>query len=161
MNWLGALLLVCASYICGTALAKDEGESLKSIESLLLLLSYMRRRMSTERIPLYAIFLDFKDSYLESKGFLDIIRSHRDGLPMLWSKAIAILPSDDEVKRECIYFGDSLGTLSLDEQIARLDALSAFLTEKSNKLRISLPDKQKSIKTVCLLLGLMTAIILL
>lgn len=161
MNWLGALLLVGASYICGIVLAKDEGESLKSIDSLLLLLSYMRRRMSIERVPLYAIFFDFNDSYLESKGFLKIIRSHRDGLPMLWRKAVVTLPSDDEVKRECIYFGDSLGTLSLDEQIARLDALSAFLSEKNNALRISLPNKQKSIKTVCLLLGLMTAIILL
>ncbi len=161
MNWLGALLVVCASYLCGLALAKDEGNGLKTLDSLLLLLSYMRRRMSTERIPLFTIFSDFHDEYLENCGFLDIIRSHRNGLPLLWSEAVSRLHADEEIKREYLHFGESLGGLPLDEQIKRLDALTSFITEKRNELRAGLPDKQKSIKTVSLLLGLMTAIILL
>ncbi len=161
MNWLGAMLVVCASYVCGITLAKDEGNSLKTLDSLLNLLSYMRRRMSLERMPLFDIFSDFNDEYLEKIGFLKIIRSHRNGLTALWSDAISTLSIDEETKREYLRFGESLGSLPFDEQIVRLDSLSVFITEKRNELRISLPDKQKSIKTVSLLLGLMTAIILL
>lgn len=161
MNWVGALLVVCASYICGIALAKDEGNALKTLDSLLTLLSYMRRRMSLERIALFDIFSEFHDEYLEKIGFLKILRSHRNGLPTLWSDAVLTLCVDEETKREYLRFGESLGSLPLDEQIVRLDSMTVFITEKRNQLRESLPDKQKSIKTVSLLLGLMTAIILL
>lgn len=161
MNWVGALLVVCASYICGIALAKDEGNALKTLDSLLTLLSYMRRRMSLERIALFDIFSEFHDEYLEKIGFLKILRSHRNGLPTLWSDAVLTLCVDEETKREYLRFGESLGSLPLDEQIVRLDSMTVFITEKRNQLRESLPDKQKSIKTVSLLLGLMAAIILL
>lgn len=161
MNWLGAFVVVLASYLLGILLAKDEGIALKSAESLLSLLSYMKRRMQSERTPLFAIFSDFNDRFLQEIGFLDILRSHREGISVLWQEAVKHLKTDSETEKECLRFGESLGQLPLDEQIARLDALTVFLTEKCNTLRKNLPDKQKSIKTVCLLLGLMTAIILL
>ena len=117
--------------------------------------------MRVERTPLFAIFSDYNDAFLEENGFLDILRSHREGLTGLWNDAIKHLKLEKETERECLRFGESLGQLSLDEQITRLDTLSDFLTERRNELQKSLPDKQKSIKTVCLLLGLVTAIILL
>ena len=161
MNWVGALLVIIASYLCGFALAKDEGNGLKTLDSLLSLLTYMRRRMNSERIPLFEIFSGFRDEYLEKCGYLDIIRSHRNGVSSLWNDAVSTLYVDEETKREYMRFGESLGNLPLDEQLARLDSFCEFITEKKNKLKSTLPDKQKSIKTVCLLLGLMTAIILL
>lgn len=161
MNWLGALLVVTASYLCGVSLARDEGNRLKTLDSLISLLSYMRRRMSAERVPLYEIFAEFNDGFLEHNGFLDILRSHRHGIALLWHQAVSILPVDAEIKNELIRFGNSLGILPLDEQLKRLDALISFVSDKRSELRASLPDKQKSIKTICLLLGLMASIILL
>ena len=80
MTWLGAALSVCASYFCGVTLAKTESERLMAVDSLLKLLSHMKRRISSERLPLYKIFSDFEDDFLESKGFLHLLRSHRQGL---------------------------------------------------------------------------------
>ncbi len=161
MNWLGALLVVAASYFCGTALARDEGDRLKTLDSLILLLKYMRRRINAERIPLFEIFSGFDDEFLEDNGFLPILRSHRNGMPILWSEAVSKLPTDEETKRELTHFGQSLGGLPMEEQILRLDACVSFLSDSRKSLLSNLPAKQKSIKTVCLLLGVMAAIILL
>lgn len=161
MNWIGAAMVVTASWLFGISLAKDEGAKLKALESLISLLSYMRRRMSGERIPLYEIFSEYEDGFLDSCGFTGIIRSHRNGITRLWSEAVMTLRLGDELEKEVVRFGNSLGEVSLDEQIRRLDALMLFLSEKHDGLSVTLPEKQKSIKTVCVLLGIMVSIILL
>ena len=68
MNWLGALLTLASSYFCGIMLANGESERLGAIDSLIRLLTYMRRRMVAERLPLYRIFDGFEDDYLERIG---------------------------------------------------------------------------------------------
>ncbi len=161
MSWVGALMTVCASYVCGAMLAKGESERLEAVDSLLKLLSYMRRRISAERMPLYRIFAEFEDGFLERCGFLEVMRSHRQGPESLWLDAIKTLPTGKELQDELSHFGISLGALSLEEQLKRLDALYLFLSESRESLKGVLAQRQKSIKTVCLLMGLTAAIILL
>ena len=161
MNWLGALLTLASSYFCGIMLANGESERLGAIDSLIRLLTYMRRRMVAERLPLYRIFDGFEDDYLERIGFLKCLRSSRHGLEVLWKTAIKALPTDKETVAELEHFGESLGALPLDEQIKRIDSLSSFLTEKRVGLNGSLAQKRKSIKALCLLAGALVSIILL
>ncbi len=161
MNWLGALLTVIASYICGAMLASGETEKAKAIDSITRLLTYMRRRMLAERLPLYRIFAEFEDGFLEDVGFLECIRSSRRGLETLWQNAVKALPTDKETIEELTHFGESLGALPLDEQIKRIDIVSSFLAEKKAQLNGALRQKMKSIKSVCLLMGIAIAIILL
>ena len=87
MNWLGALLTVISSYICGAMLANGESERLVAFDSMIRLLTYMRRRISTERLPLYRIFSEFEDGYLEEIGFLKGLRTSRRDLDLLWQNA--------------------------------------------------------------------------
>lgn len=161
MNWIGALLLVTASYFGGTLVAHREGDRLSALDSLISLLSYMHRRMSAERTPLYELFSDYGDAFLENAGFLPALRAHRNGLPAVWRDALKTLPLDREDRAELTRFGENLGMLTLEEQIKRLDACRELLGESRGKLRETLPAKQKSIRTVALMLGLTAAIILL
>lgn len=160
MNWLGALLLVISAYFCGIKLAHDEGERLKALDSIIDLLEFMHRRMNAERTPLYLLFASFEDEYLESVGFLPVMRSCRSGLTPLWQEAVSKLPLDTESERELLHFGESLGALPLDTQSARLSSCLSALADSRAKLRDTLPAKQKSIKTVSLLFGALAAIIL-
>ena len=146
MNWLGAVLTVAASYFCGVILASGETERLKVYDSLIGLLTYMRRRMLAERMPLYCIFDEFEDEFLEAKGFLSVMRAGRDLIELRWSGAICVLNPDKKLKSELLHFGETLGALALDEQIKRIELLSAFLTEERGKLNALLPQRRKSIK---------------
>ena len=161
MIWLGAFLTVVSSYLCGIMLANGESERLWAVESLLRLFTYMHRRISAERLPLYRIFVEFTDEYLERIGFLDRVRSSRHGLESVWQSAVLLLPTDKEVFDELFRFGESLGILPLDEQIKRIDITCIFLNEKRAKISGALQQKRKSVKSVCLLMGIAIAIILL
>lgn len=161
MNWLGAVLLVGAAYFLGVRLSDAERDRLKTVDSVIAFLTYMRRKMVYERTPLYDIFSRFSDPYLEKLGFLPCLRTRRSGLGELWGNALAFVDVDPRISGELGYFGESLGGLPLDEQIKRLDSCLEELKNESDMLQKQLPSKQKSIKTVCLLFGLMTAIILL
>ena len=160
MNWIGGVLVVMSGYLFGKYLSEIERDKLKAIEALLDFLGYMRRKMLYERIELYSIFCDYSDEYLEKVGFLSELRFCNNGKNK-WETAIKAFEIEDNVYNELKYFGESLGILPIDEQIKRLDSCCISLEETKNKLKSSIPPKQKSIKTVCLLFGLMTAIILL
>lgn len=161
MKWLGALLIVAASYFCGGFLAHGEKERVQSLESMTALLKYMRRRISAERAPLYNIFASFSDARLEETGFLAIMRSRTGELNSLWKSALETLCLDGEAEAELLRFGEDMGRLPLDEQEKRIDICLDMLYTERDKIRAGLPAKQKSKKTVCVLAGLLAAILLL
>ncbi len=161
MNWLGALLVVVASYLCGITLSRDERDKLKTVESLIDLISYMKRRMSFELVSLPRIFFEYDGLFPKTQPFMTELRSRTDRLNIAWERAVSRLCVEEDTKKELARFGDSLGRLTLDEQIKRLDSLYAFLLDKKKSLADLLPARQKSIKAVCTLIGMMTAIILL
>jgi hypothetical protein len=120
----------------------------------------MKRRMLSERKPLFEIFCEFDEPYLETVGFLDEMRSNRN-TKNVWETALKKLSVDEDALRELKLVGNDLGELPLFEQISRLDNCIAFLEEKKKSLQTTLPPKQKSVKTVCLLSGTLLAIIML
>lgn len=160
MKWAGAIILVAASYLCGQALSGEDGKKLSAIEAMAELLKYIRRRMWTERLPLYQIFSAYEDDFLEKIGFLELMRSHRTHINNRWKQALNLLPLEKEVFGELLRFGNELGLLPLEEQIKRLDGCMDFLENEKAKLAKALPPKQKTTKTVCLLCGLLAAILL-
>lgn len=161
MNWLGAAILVLASYICGNMLSAQMQEQVKILSALITLLEYMRRRMLSERAPLHRIFFDFDNELLVNIGFIPPLRTKRSDISDIWSDAVKKLSISEEAKNELCLLGISLGRVRLDEQIKRLDACISYLESEQKRLQSELPPKQKSTKTVCLLFGLLTAIILL
>lgn len=161
MNWLGAAMLVLASYLCGKLLSDQMSEQEKTVSSLISLLEYMRRRMISERTPLYKIFSDFDNAVLSRIGFIQPLRSRQGDIAELWRDSVKGSNISEEAKNELLHLGESLGLLRLDEQIKRLDACLEYLKSECARLHSELPRQQKSTKTVCLLFGLLTAIILL
>lgn len=159
MNWIGALLVVSASYYCGVLVAENEKKRLAEVELIISLLSYMRRRMSVERMSLYRIFESYRAQ--NESEFLKILTSNAGEASLLWKSAVPHLDIDADLKHELLIFGESLGKLPLDEQIKRLDSCTDVLIKGKDRLKSELPARQKSRKTICLLFGLMTAIILL
>ena len=160
MSLIGAILISVCSYFFGALLADSEKERLCTLDALELLFSDMQRKISSLRTPLYLIFAEFENERLESLGFLPLLRSQRSLQP-IWRDAVALLDADGDIKRELYIFGETLGKLPLDEQLSRIGYCKEIISLSRASLKKSLPEKQKSIKTVCLLIGLMTAIILL
>lgn len=161
MQWIGAVILVISSYFMGIKISRREGEALIALNSLIELLEFTQRRIALSLKPLYAIFSDYNNSYLTETGFLDLLRNQKNDPSSAWSAACALLPISEDSLIELQYLGGELGALPLEEQEKRLNAcLSALKTERDT-LRGSLPQKQKSIRTVSLLLGALGAIILL
>ncbi len=161
MKWLGAVILATTAYLLGAALAKKELEKLQAVTSLISFFGFMRRRMLSERAPLYEVFSSYNDELLEKTGFLPELRAHRSGINGSFERAARCLSVDDDIYRELLLFGNELGSLPLDEQIKRIDACLSALEEKKKILSDSIPSKQKCIKTVCLLAGVLVAIIML
>ncbi|MBQ3231060.1 MAG: stage III sporulation protein AB [Clostridia bacterium] len=160
MNWLGAALLIFSGYAVGVLLASEEKRALEAVEAMLSLLNYMERRISESRLPINEIFLRFENDFLEQRGFLAQIRSG-GGVRERWQSALMLVPLEEEARRELALFGEELGILSLQEQKKRLEAAVVFLNGERERLKQRLPARQKSIKTVCLLVGALTAIVLL
>ena len=160
MNWLGAGLLVFGFYFCGLAICEREKERLIALDSIIDLLSFLNRRVEAERMPLYLIFCNYKNEYLESVGFLGLIRSCRGGVEGSWESALKLLPVSAEVARELGYFGKTLGLLAYADQTERIKACISFLKEERATLLQTLPPRQKSIKSVSVLCGSLLAIIL-
>ena len=75
--------------------------------------------------------------------------------------AVEGLSIDIETKNELFLLGESLGRVPLDEQIKRLDSCETALIKCRDREKDELPNRQKSKKTFCLIVGLMIAIILL
>lgn len=161
MKWLGAALLIAASYLCGEMISHEEKKKLIAVDSLISLLYFMQRKMISERMPLYEIFNSFSDGYLEQSGFLPLIRSHRTETNRLWEEAIRLLPLENDIISELERFGRELGRLALDEQEKRTNACAELLNRERDKLKSALPAKQKSARAVSLLIGMMAAILLL
>ena len=161
MRLLGAVLLASASYLFGVHLARREAEKLQAVNSLISFFTFMRRRMLSVRAPLYTVFLSYNDELLEKVGFLPELRARRYGLSGSFKRAIDTLRVDDELSNELALFGNDLGALPLHEQIKRIDGCLSVLEEKKKLLSESIPSKQKSVKTVCLLAGVLVAIIML
>ena len=161
MKWFGAAIIIIVSYLCGNLLSSEENKKLVCLDSLIALLGFMLRRISSERTPLYEIFVSFSDAFLEERGFLPLMRSHRGETNRLWIEAIDLLPLERETQNELARFGTDLGRLNLDEQEKRIMACTDMLVYERDKLKSILPAKQKSIRAVCLLIGVMTAILLL
>lgn len=161
MNWIGAMLTVFASYMCGIMLSRGQAERVKTLESLLRLFLFMKLQIVTRRYPLYRIFSEFDDRLLKENGFLELIGRQKNITKTLWNEAIQLLTLDNETGNMLLSFGDGLGSVTLDEQIKQIDAASAYLSDALDRQRARLPEKQKSIRAVCLLMGLAAAIILL
>ena len=161
MSLAGALILISSAYFLGRAIALREGEALKALDSVINMLRFVHRRMETEGTPLYLLFEKYKDGYLEDAGFLPILRAHGNLASRFWGEAVEELSLTSEAKIELLHFGETLGTLDLENQLKRINACMDFLVQEREKLRISVPLKQKSIKTVAFLFGALTAIVLL
>ncbi len=161
MSWIGAVILGLSAYWIGIGLSKEEGERIKALESVISLLGFMKRRITAEKRPLKFIFSGFDDEYLSKKGFLEKVCGSQKPMGELWNIACKTLPLSDRALKELCYFGSELGKLNLEEQILRLDTCVDALNSELKELRISVPKKQKSIKTICGLCGVLTAILLL
>lgn len=161
MRLFGALLLVFTSYFCGRRLSLKEGKPLSVIEALFEMLTYIRRRIKGERAPLFSLFASYEDKLLEEIGFLPIMRSCRSNPKELWKTAAEQLELSQELKRELLIFGNELGELSYEEQLKRFDVLIEALEGEKQRLKETLPAKQKTTRTIWLLGGILTAIVLL
>jgi len=71
------------------------------------------------------------------------------------------LPLDKYAKAELCQLGRDMGILSLEEQEKRIDACREALSQQREEIKNGLQGKQKSIRTVSILSGLLTAILLL
>ena len=160
MTIIGALLLTTGVYLGGVLLAKSFAEELLAVNGILELLDFMGLRISTLRTPLYDLFCDCANPYLESLGFLPLIRANRNQLQKQWAEAVEILPVNDNAKKELLLLGKDLGVLPLEEQQKRLEICINGLKKQKEEIALALPKKQKSVRTTALLAGAIISILL-
>ncbi len=161
MKWLGAILLIGAAYWGGTLLAREEEKKLCCLEAVSDFLSYIKRRISGDRAPLYELYTSFDNPLLENLGFLPILRSHRKTDSKIWREAVEVLPVSASAKKELLLLGNRLGLLNLPQQERAIELCREAIAEELKKEKDALPVKQKTIKTLFLLFGSLLAILLL
>jgi stage III sporulation protein AB len=142
-------------------LGRDEEERITSVASLIELLGFMKRRISYERTPTHEIFSSFANEYLDKTGFLEVMSRRQNRSRAETERALSLIALDEDVASEITRFFDELGTVTLDEQLKKIDFTLSVLSEKREKLKNEVPTKKKTLKTVCLLFGALTTIILL
>lgn len=161
MKWIGALFLIGAAYWGGTILAREEGKKAECLEAVSDFLSYIKRRISGERAPLYLLYISYENSLLEELGFLPTLRSHRKTDSKIWQEAVELLPISSNAKKEMLLLGNRLGQLNLSQQERAIELCSEVICDEWKKESNALPVRQKTVKTLFLLFGSLAAILLL
>ncbi|MBR5277711.1 MAG: hypothetical protein IKU23_00435 [Clostridia bacterium] len=160
MSLLGALLLTAGAYFGGIIIARSFAEELYAIDGVLELLDYMQTRIESLKTPLYQLFCDCAQPYLESVGFLPMLRSSPAQINSLWQSATELLPLSQAVKKELLLLGESLGDLPLEEQQKRISLCINSLKSQQKNIASSLPKRQKGVRTTALLIGAVISILL-
>ena len=155
-----AAFAVLCSWIAGRFIASSAKESVAALDSLIDLTEYLHRRISAERTPLKTLFRNYDDKTLEKCGFLSVLRSEGDP-SALWREAAELLPVSAGTKREIAAFGNGLGRTSLAGQEKKLRDFAETLRDERAKAGAGLKDREKSIRAICLLFGVIAVIILL
>ncbi len=160
MSFLGALLLTAGAYFGGILIARSFAEELYAINGVLELLNFMSQRIQSLKTPLYQLFCDCAEPYLESVGFLPMLRSSPAQTNALWQSAIELLPLNAGIKKELSVLGRDLGNLPLEEQQKRLELCINSLKTQKQIIADSLPKRQKGVRTTALLAGAVISILL-
>ena len=142
-------------------MANEAKERLRALNSVIELLSFMRRRIISARAPLHDIFSQAEDKFLEKCGMLPLLQGHRHITYELWEEAIGLVPLDEYCRKEILYLGKDMGVLPLDDQEKRISACIEALSARRDMIKSRLPEKQKTAKTLSLLSGLLAVILLL
>lgn len=79
MKWAGAGIILALSLYLGLAAAWEEKRHVRSLAAFCRLLSAVREEVSVLRLPGKEIFAHFHDPFLESVGFLRLLRGGNGG----------------------------------------------------------------------------------
>lgn len=110
---VGALLFLMAAFLWGRERGKREAQTLYLAEGLYSLADYTQARINSFRTPLFRIFNDFSNGFLEECGFIKSLRE--EGIVFAVGSIADELP--DEVREDVLSFAAGLGGGYCEEQV--------------------------------------------
>mgnify|MGYP001015495218 FL=1 len=158
MKLLGLLLVsLCPVYI-GISFSLNAKKELLELEGFIALIRHIRYRISFSLAKQGEIFSSFSIPALERNGFFPLLRSlPAGGGDSMLTRALqagnSFLSIDKETGKTLLSFGESLGKVSLDKQIADCDACLSRLEDIAAEKRKALPAKQKLCRSLGILIG--------
>ena len=154
---LGGVMIILSSFFVGRTLCSYERNRLLESEAFLNLIRHIKSEIFCYKTPLPKIISSYTDKSLSSCGFLSSFDiSWNDALTSSWDK----LHIDGETKELLLAFGKELGGSYKDEQINSCDYYANKLSEKIEKIRVELPQKEKMYRSLAVVTGIFTVIIL-
>lgn len=160
MKFIGAMLLVACAFFIGDRLAKREKLCLEQVSACKKFLVWLETRIRLTDSDLPKLFSLYRDKTLSDCGFLPSLNGSGRNIPEIWGSALSLLSLPEQTQEELRLLGNELGRLPRAEQQKRFALCISSLEQTESELRARTPGKAKSIKTVCALIGLLAAIIL-
>ncbi len=160
MRLIGGLLTVTAFFLIGTASAREIRTELRVLEAMLAFLRELSRKLMWSRAPLQTLFEAYREPFLESVGFLPVLRqADPKQYGTVWQSALSCLPLSEEPLRALDELGQSLGRVSLETQKEQLMLCISALEESHAALKAKAKDKQRSAVSLWTLSGLLIALL--
>ena len=153
---IGAVTLLVASVYYGQVKITAERMRIIKLSAIMDMVKFIGEKIEHFSSPIPEILSEYRNSYLESIGYLEAIRTH--GLSKT-ADIIGTSPTGEEyilIKQ----FSDSIGKGYKDEEVSLCKYTHHKLTECEEKLSSALKDKEKLYRTIPIMLALSVILIL-
>jgi hypothetical protein len=153
---IGAVILLVTSVYYGQVKITAERIRIKKLSAARDMVKFIGEKIEHFSSPIPEILSEYRNSYLESIGYLEVIRTY--GL----SKTTDILGTSQKGTEYILIkqFVDSIGKGYKDDEVSLCKYTHLKLTECEEKLSSALKDKEKLYRTIPLMLALSVILIL-
>ena len=156
---LGILIIAASTAAFGISFALSLRQEYRAFSSLLRLARLIRERIACFRQPLGEIYAEYDDPFLQSCGFLAVLR--KEGLLLALQKRGTALGLRRELLSLVTEFGQGLGERFANEQLRHCDRCLARMEEALTSLEKELPARTRLVRTLTVASALLTVILFL
>ena len=158
MKILGMVLLFAACSFAGIISAAQKADTIKYIEALISLVSFIKFKISSCRTELNEIYGEFENEYMKKCGSLQILRDKGFKEALIYSDKRTKLPENEA--RTLREFAEKLGSSDVQDQLETLDATMMLLSDCRDELKEKYPSQKKLYVSLGMLAGALAVIIL-
>ena len=167
MKTAGALIILVSFSLVGAYFGEAKKRGARECAAFLELLRYARLKVSMLDTPTKEIFRGFENETLDKCGFLQRLciaegdEIYFNAFTRAFDSVAGSLSMEDDAKTLVRSFGDVIGKSEREEQLGKMDEISASLEELTKKAAAQATKDSKIYKTLGFSLGAVIFILLL
>lgn len=153
---IGSVIVIASSFCTGYFFSENMKNRLRAVKELHEFINYISVNIEMYNTPLSDVYETFKSDYLYKCGFIDKLHM---GIYTA-AKECGLLMGDEE--NEIIYsFDEKIGRGNTEDMVKLCSYSVSKLKNIADKIACELPEKRRVYRTISLLVGISTVIILL